>query len=62
MNFKYTEEIKRHLTDSVIPFWLSLKDDEFGGFYGFMDYETLTVDKRAVKGCILHSRDRKSVV
>lgn len=56
MNFKYTEEIKKHLTDSIIPFWLSLKDDEFGGFYGFMDYETLTVDKRAVKGCILHSR------
>ena len=49
------EEIKNHLTDCIIPFWKRLRDDEHGGYYGWMDYN-LTVDKKAVKGCILNSR------
>lgn len=49
------EEIKNHLTDCIIPFWKRLRDDEHGGYYGWMDYD-LTVDKKAVKGCILNSR------
>jgi len=49
-------EIKKHLQDNIIPFWMGLRDDEFGGYYGYMDHDTLTVDKKAVKGCILHSR------
>lgn len=31
------------------------EDDQFGGYYGYMDYD-LKVDKKAVKGCILNSR------
>jgi len=49
------EEIKKHLTDDIIPFWLNLKDDEYGGFYGYIDYE-LNLDKKYEKGCILNSR------
>ncbi|MBD5474920.1 MAG: N-acylglucosamine 2-epimerase [Lachnospiraceae bacterium] len=49
------EEIKNHLTDCIIPFWKKLRDDENGGYYGYMDYD-LQVDKKAVKGCILNSR------
>ncbi|MDE7334470.1 MAG: AGE family epimerase/isomerase [Lachnospiraceae bacterium] len=49
------EEIKAHLIREIIPFWKSLRDDEFGGYYGFMDYD-LKLDKKAVKGCILNSR------
>ena len=49
------EEFKSHLTDRIIPFWKSLRDNEEGGYYGFMDYD-LKVDKKAVKGCILNSR------
>ena len=49
------EEVKNHLTDCIIPFWKKLRDDEHGGYYGWMDYD-LTVDKKAVKGCILNSR------
>ena len=49
------EEIREHLTNDIIPFWKNLRDDEFGGYYGYMDYD-LKVDKRAVKGCILNSR------
>lgn len=50
-----TEEIRRHLTDCIIPFWRRLKDEEQGGYYGYMDH-ALKVDCKAVKGCILNSR------
>lgn len=49
------EEMKQHLTGGIIPFWRNLKDQEYGGFYGYMGPE-LAVDKKAVKGCILNSR------
>ena len=49
------EEIRNHLTDYIIPFWKKLRDDENGGYYGYMDHD-LKVDKKAVKGCILNSR------
>lgn len=48
-------EVKSHLTDCIIPFWKNLRDNEYGGYYGWMDYN-LKVDKEAVKGCILNSR------
>lgn len=49
------EEVKEHLKECIIPFWKKLRDDEFGGYYGWMDHE-LNVKKEAVKGCILNSR------
>lgn len=49
------EEIRAHLTEGIIPFWKALRDNEHGGYYGYMDYD-LAVDKKAVKGCILNSR------
>ncbi|NLL78830.1 MAG: N-acylglucosamine 2-epimerase [Clostridiales bacterium] len=49
------EEFKKHLTETIIPFWSRLKDEENGGFYGYMDYDK-NLDKKAVKGCILNSR------
>ena len=48
-------EIREHLINDIIPFWKSLRDNENGGYYGWMDYEH-KVDKTAVKGCILNSR------
>lgn len=48
-------EVKKELTESIIPFWKSIKDEEFGGYYGYMGYD-LKLDKKAVKGCILNSR------
>lgn len=50
-----TEEIKKHLTECIIPFWKRLRDDANGGYYGYMDHD-LHVDEKAVKGCILNSR------
>lgn len=49
------QEFKDHLENKIIPFWKGLRDDEFGGYYGYMDFD-LSVDKKAVKGCILNSR------
>ena len=49
------EEIRKHLTDCIIPFWKGLRDDENGGYTGYMDYD-LKKDEKAVNGCILNSR------
>ena len=49
------EGARAHLTGTLIPFWEKLRDEEHGGFYGYMDYD-LRVDRKAVKGCILNSR------
>lgn len=49
------EEVKDHLVNGIIPFWRSLRDDTFGGYYGFMDFNQ-RLNRKAVKGCILNSR------
>lgn len=43
------------LTKTILPFWMGLRDDRFGGYYGLVDFD-LNVDKTAEKGCILNSR------
>lgn len=48
-------EIKEHLLNGIIPFWKGLRDDEYGGYYGYMGFD-LAVDKKYEKGCILNSR------
>lgn len=49
------EEVKEELTNRIIPFWKKLRDNENGGYYGYMDFD-LNVDKKYEKGCILNSR------
>ncbi len=51
MENEMSDELKNHL----IPFWLSLKDEERGGFFGYKDF-SLNTDTSAEKGCILNSR------
>lgn len=48
-------ELKNHLTQKILPFWMKLSDRDFGGFYGYVDKD-LAVKKDAHKGCILNSR------
>lgn len=43
------------LTGRLLPFWKALRDEEHGGYYGYMDFN-LNLDKKAEKGCILNSR------
>ena len=49
------KEITQHFTEVIIPFWKKLRDDQNGGYCGYMDFD-LQPDPRAVKGCILNSR------
>ena len=46
---------KQMLTEEILPFWLRLRDDENGGFFGYVD-NISRIDKEAPKGVILHSR------
>lgn len=51
----FVKEIACHLKESLIPFWESLKDTKYGGYYGYVGYG-LELDKKSEKGCILNSR------
>ena len=53
--FKYEEEIEHHLIYDIIPFWKKLRDDAYGGYYGYVSFD-LDIDEKAVKGCILNNR------
>ncbi|MCR5733394.1 MAG: AGE family epimerase/isomerase [Lachnospiraceae bacterium] len=48
-------EVSKHLSERIIPFWKKLRDDKYGGYYGFLSYD-LELDREAEKGCILNSR------
>ena len=52
---KMVTEVRNHLTEKIIPFWKNLRDEEHGGYYGYLGYD-LVLDKKAEKGCILNSR------
>ena len=54
-NEEFKKAAKEMLCDNIIPYWKGLRDEEYGGFYGYMDYD-LNLDKKAMKGCILNSR------
>ena len=49
------QEIRAQLEEKILPFWMSLRDEEHGGFYGYMDNH-LILNRAADKGCILNSR------
>ena len=51
----FAADVKKHLTETIIPFWEKLRDEEYGGYFGWLGYD-LELDKKAVKGCILNSR------
>lgn len=49
------EEVKQELVHHLIPFWEKMRDEKYGGYYGYVDFG-LHVDKFYEKGCILNSR------
>ncbi len=49
------KSFRDHLKNELIPFWNKLRDEENGGFYGYVGAD-LSVDKQADKGVILNSR------
>lgn len=50
-----TVEIRDEWISHILPFWINMKDDEQGGYYGELDY-SLKLDKTAAKGGIANSR------
>ncbi len=52
---KLKNELENHLLTHILPFWMKLKDEQNGGFYGTVNYD-LTVDKQGDKGGIQISR------
>lgn len=52
---EFAAEARAQLTGKLIPFWQGIRDQEYGGYYGWLGYD-LSLDRRAVKGCILNSR------
>lgn len=51
----FRKEMRRELTEHMVPFWSGLRDDVHGGYYGYVDHD-LHVDPTYEKGCILNSR------
>ncbi len=51
----FKQELREEFIGHMLPFWMNLKDEENGGFYGLVDFN-LSLDKKADKGCILNSR------
>lgn len=45
----FAKEIEEELTQKLIPFWENLRDEENGGYYGYMGYD-LAVQKDYEKG------------
>ena len=50
-----TAQVRAHLTEDLIPFWKSLRDDTRGGYVSLVGSD-LTRDPLAERGCILNSR------
>lgn len=50
-----SNQFRLHLENQLLPFWNRLKDDEYGGFYGFVSHDNV-IDPKGVKGVILNSR------
>ena len=52
---QFVSEVRAELTEHILPFWLSLRDNINGGYIGLVDFD-LVRHPGAVKGCILNSR------
>lgn len=48
-------EMMKHCQEVILPYWMNLKDDRYGGYYGMVDFN-LQLDIKAQKGVILNSR------
>ena len=40
----FAKQMADHLKEKILPFWMNLKDDDFGGFYGLVK-EDLTLKR-----------------
>lgn len=52
---KLKNEVHIELTERILPFWMKLTDEKYGGIFGQVDYD-LHVDEKADKGGIVTAR------
>lgn len=52
---KLSQKSDLNFSQVIAPYWKKLIDREFGGYYGYVDFD-LDLDKTAPKGVILNSR------
>ena len=52
---EWRQSIEHELSQRIIPFWRSLRDNTCGGFYGLVDWD-LTLQPHAYKATLLNSR------
>ena len=36
---RLAKEAREHLEQTIIPFWKKLRDDQYGGYYGWLSYD-----------------------
>ena len=42
-------EAKHELLTHIIPFWRGMRDDKFGGYYGYLSYDLALDNRDALK-------------
>lgn len=52
---RLAQEAEQELKERILPFWMNLKDERHGGYYGLVD-DQLRVDREADKGGIVAAR------
>jgi len=50
------EELELHLHQKILPFWMNLIDEQYGGFYSHVSAKSLEVQKTVDKGLVQHAR------
>ena len=53
---RLAKEAREHLEQTIIQFWKKLRDDQYGGYYGWLSYD-LELDKKSSKGLYLKQQD-----
>jgi len=48
-------ELYEELTQNILPYWIKLRDNQYGGYYGRVTGKE-ELDKEAPKGAVLQSR------
>ena len=54
-NDRLVKDLKHEVSNHILPFWMALIDEEYGGYYGKVNYD-LKIEEKAAKGGIFTAR------
>lgn len=52
---RLAQEAEQELRENILPFWMNLQDETYGGYYGVVD-DQLRIEQQAHKGVIVTTR------